>query len=556
MADIFKIEQDIKEIIDQLKGICNVCGLTGSAGEEIIMTSTFLYKFLNDKFMWNLENFSKEIGLSSEDILNNEEDSLSAFYDTYEKEVAFTREDTITYLADYVNTDTFYKIFDDTLEHISNNEKNEKFSIVTSGGERKPIFTRITEYVEISKRKNFAADIFKVISNQKFDFSGAFEDNFDFYSTIFEYLIKDYNKDSGAYAEYFTPQVISKIIARILVNMSPVEDTLYEIYDPSAGSGSLILHLANELGEGSFGNKAVVYTQDVSQKSTRFLRLNMMLNGLVESLDNIIEGDTLLYPAHYKEKGKRETGLKKFDYITANPPFKCDFSTTRDSIDTKWGGTERFFAGVPTIPPKDKTKMAIYLLFIQHILYSLNDNGKAAIVVPTGFLTASDNISKSIRTKITDNKWLKGVINMPSLIFANTGTSVSIIFIDKAKAEERKEAILIDAANLGTKVKDGKTLRVILSSEEIKLIEDTFIGFNVIEDFSVKVSYQEINEKKYSWSAGQYFPINNTLIEITVEDYNRKYNEFKNTLENLFDDNKALDTALLSQLEELKYDSK
>ena len=75
--------------------------------------------------------------------------------------------------------------------------------------------------------------------------------------------------------------------------MSPVEDKIYEVHDPSAGSGSLVLHLANELGRGSFGDKAQVYTQDISGKSTRFLRINMLLNGLTNSLDNIIEGDTL-----------------------------------------------------------------------------------------------------------------------------------------------------------------------------------------------------------------------------------------------------------------------
>ena len=160
------------------------------------------------------------------------------------------------------------------------------------------------------KRNNFAKNIFGIISQEKFDFGNAFKNNFDFYSTIFEYLIKDYNVASGVYAEYFTPQAISSIISKILVNMSPVEDKLYEIYDPSAGSGSLILHLANELGQGSFGEKAQVYTQDISGKSSRFLRINMMLNGLTHSLDNIIEGDTLVTPAHYSVPHDPSSGVK------------------------------------------------------------------------------------------------------------------------------------------------------------------------------------------------------------------------------------------------------
>ena len=216
--------------------------------------------------------------------------------------------------------------------------------------------------------------------------------------------------------------------------MSGVEDKIYEIYDPSAGSGSLVLHLAHELGNGKFGNKARVYTQDISQKSSRFLRINMLLNGLKESLENIIEGDTLTSPAHYKVKDDETSGLKQFDFITSNPPFKTDFSSSRDKIENDWKNTQRFFAGVPNIPNKDKDKMAIYLCFIQHILYSLKDGGKAAIVVPTGFITAKSGIERKIREKIIDNKWLRGVISMPSNIFANTGTNVSVLFIDKTNS--------------------------------------------------------------------------------------------------------------------------
>ena len=206
MADILKLENDIKSIIDELKGTCQTAGLTGSAAEEVVITSTFLYKFLNDKFMWNLANFCDEIGMEQEDVLNNVGDSMDAFYDTYASDVAFTREDTITYLATKVNADRFYSAFDDVLEHISNNPRNEDFSIETADGEKKPLFTRITENVESSKRNNFAKSIFAIIARTKFDFGEAFENNFDFYSTIFEYLIKDYNVASGTYAEYFTPQ--------------------------------------------------------------------------------------------------------------------------------------------------------------------------------------------------------------------------------------------------------------------------------------------------------------------------------------------------------------
>lgn len=552
MPDIFTLETKIKQMIDELKGLCQTNGLSNQASEEVVITSVFLYKFLNDKFMANLKDFANEIGLSSEEVLNDKEDELSGFYDSYPRDVAFRYEDTIECLINEVGNDDFYRLFDDALERISNYPRNEEFSIDTADGGRKPLFTRITENVEVSKRNNFAKNIFGIISQDKFDFGEAFKNNFDFYSAIFEYLIKDYNVASGVYAEYFTPQAISSIIAKILVNMTPVEDKIYEIYDPSAGSGSLVLHLANELGEGAFGDRAQVYTQDISGKSSRFLRINMLLNGLTNSLDNIIEGDTLDTPAHYNIPHDPGSGVKKFDYITSNPPFKMDFSATRDMIEQKWSDTDRFFAGVPKIPNKKKESMAIYLCFIQHILWSLKDDGKAAIVVPTGFITAQSGIEKKVRQRIVDEHWLKGVISMPSNIFANTGTNVSVLFIDKSNQDGK--IMLVDASKLGEKRKEGKNQRTVLSEKEVEKIENTFINQEVVEDFSVKVSYEDIQDKNYSLSAGQYFEVKIEYVELSTEEFNQRMEAYSSRLEKYFAEGKRLEKEIEEQLGELKYD--
>lgn len=558
MPDIFTLENKIKQIIDELKGLCQTNGLSNQASEEVVITSVFLYKFLNDKFMANLKVFADEIDMSYEDVLKNENAEMDAFYDTYSQNVAFTYDETIEYLINKVSYNEFYKLFDDALERISNNTKNEVFSVETADGTRKPLFTRITENVEASRRNNFAKNIFGIISQEKFDFGDAFKENFDFYSTIFEYLIKDYNVASGVYAEYFTPQAISAIIAKILVNMTPVEDRLYEIYDPSAGSGSLVLHLANALGKGSFGDKAQVYTQDISGKSSRFLRINMLLNGLTNSLNNIIEGDTLDIPAHYNVPHDPSSGVKQFDYITSNPPFKMDFSSTRDGIEQKWAeseerdGIRRFFAGIPKIPNAKKESMSIYLCFIQHILWSLKEDGKAAIVVPTGFITAQSGIEKTIRQTIVEKKWLKGAISMPSNIFANTGTNVSVLFIDKSNASG--DIMLIDASKLGRKVKDGKNQKTVLDEKEVKLIEDTFIHQDVIDDFSVKVSYESIAEKNYSFSAGQYFEVKIEYIELSEEDFNKRMAAYAERLDKLFKEGEKLEESIKERLGELKYE--
>ena len=559
MPDIFTLENKIKQIIDDLKGLCSTNGLSNQASEEVVITSVFLYKFLNDKFMSNLKEFAAELDMDYKDVLKNENYEMDAFYDSYPQDVAFTYDETIEYLINKTSNDRFYELFDDALEKISNDTKNEAFSVDTADGGRKPLFTRITENVEASKRNNFAKNIFGIISQDKFDFGDAFKNNFDFYSTIFEYLIKDYNVASGVYAEYFTPQAISSIIAKILVNMTPVEDKVYEVYDPSAGSGSLVLHLANELGEGSFGDKAHVFTQDISGKSSRFLRINMLLNGLTGSLDNIIEGDTLETPAHYNTPHDATSGVKQFDYITANPPFKTDFSSTRNSIEQKWAeceeheGLKRFWAGIPKIPNKKKDSMAIYLCFIQHILWSLKPDGKAAVIVPTGFITAQSGIEKTIRQTIIEKKWLKGVISFPSNIFANTGTNVSVMFIDKSNQDG--EILLVDASKLGTKVKDGKNQKTVLSNEEIEKIYNTFINQEVIDDFSVMVTYDQITEKNYSFSAGQYFEVKIEFVELTQEEFNQKMATYTANLDKLFSEGKSLEDSIKERLGELKYDN-
>lgn len=553
MTNYYEYERKIESMIDELQGLCSQQGLSNTASEEEVVTTVFLYKFLNDKFMYNLNKFGEDIGETVEELLANENDELDAFYDEHSQDVMFRTEDTIESLVKHVSKDNFYEHFDAALERISNYEANDKFKVEEADGTRLPLFTRLSDLVSRDSKNGFAVSIFSIITQEKFQFQDAYENSFDFYSTVFEYLIKNYNVASGTYAEYFTPQACSSIISKILVNMSEIdENKLYEITDFAAGSGSLILHLANELGHGKFGNRARVYTQDISAKSSRFLRLNMMLNGLTESLDNIIKGDTLLTPAHYNIAHDPSSGLKKYDFITINPPFKTDFSSTRDDIEHKWQNTDRFFAGIPNIPKTKKDSMAIYTCFLQHVLYSLKDDGKAAVIVPTGFITAQSGIEKRIREKIVNEHWLKGVISMPSNIFANTGTNISIIFIDKTN--QNGEVLLMDASDMGEKVKEGKNQRVVLSNEEVKQIEDIFINHEVIEDRSVSVTYDEIKEKNYSLSAGQYFDVKIEYVELTQDEFKEKMDVYKADLNHYFLEGKRLEEEIFEGLEELDYE--
>jgi len=196
--------------------------------------------------------------------------------------------------------------------------------------------------------------------------------------------------------------------------------------------------------------------------------------------------------------------------------------------------------------------MDIFLLFIQHIIYSLKSDGQAAIVVPTGFITAQKSIEKKIRQHLVDNQMLSGVVSMPSNIFATTGTNVSILFIDKKN--KGGDVVLIDASNLGTKVNDGENQKTVLSPKEEQKIVETFIKKEAVEDFSVTVSYEDIKEKNYSLSAGQYFDIKIDYVDITAEEFEAKMTAFQNKLSDLFQQSHTLEKEIEEQMKGIKYE--
>lgn len=529
-----------KALIDELKAVCASYGLGNDGNEFKIISQIFLYKFLNDKFAYEIKKLKPELAKS-----DHWEAELSKIKDSEYQLLQFQLGEStaflkphqlIGYLFDRQNEPDFAKMVDDTLIDIAVNN-NDLFSVKTEDGQKIQLFDRLTEYVS-SKRDAFAKALFNKLT--LFNFENIMGEGFDFFATIFEYLIKDYNSDAGGkYAEYYTPHAVSKIIANILVP-EPVSNVT--IYDPSAGSGTLLMNLAHAIGP----DKCTVYSQDISQKSSNLLRLNLVLNNLVHSIENVIQGNTMTDPYH-----KMDNKLRQFEYIVSNPPFKLDFSDDVDTLNKK-ENKARFFAGVPKVPAKKKASMAIYTLFLQHIIYSLKEGvGKAAIVVPTGFITAQSGIEKKIRKKIVDSKMLAGVVSMPSNIFATTGTNVSILFLDAANKEE---VVLVDASNLGTTVKEDKNQKTLLSEEEEDKIIQTFVHKEAVEDFSVVVRYEDIKTKNYSLSAGQYFEIKIEYVDITAEEFEAKIKGFESNLESLFTESRSLENEIQDNLKTLRYE--
>lgn len=536
------------ELIDSLKSTTGAFGLAGTGWEYKIVTEIFLYKFFNDKFGYEAKK-NKIYGkrLSEAEKWDKEYDSFTEedIEDLFSYLPAsvprLKPEHTLSHVYNSANKSDFATLLDDTLLNIAS-LNSDTFAVTTSGNSKVNIFSQITTYItDTNKRDEFAKSLIRNIAS--FNFEEVFSEKYDFFSGIFEHLLKGFNNAGGGkYAEYYTPRAIAQVMARLLIGDN-ADLRGMTCYDPSAGTGTLLMSLAHQIGE----NRCSIYSQDISEKSSEMLRLNLILNNLSSSLPNVIQGNTLLEPSHKESNGT----LKQFDFIVSNPPFKLDFPEYRDTLATD---TTRFWAGVPNAVKKvdpDKPKMAIYTCFIQHVLSSLKDTGKGAIVIPTGFITAKSGVEKKILERIVNEKWVYGCVSMPSNVFATTGTNVSVLFFDKSRNNEK--VILIDASKLGEEYKEGNNQKRRLRDFEIDKIVNTFQNKESIEDFSVAVSYDEIKEKGYSLSAGQYFDIKIEYIDISEEEFNQRMTDYKTTLKQQFEESHRLEAEIMQQLESLGF---
>lgn len=536
------------ELIDSLKRTTGAYGLAGTGSEYKIVTEIFLYKFFNDKFGYE----AKKNRVYGERLKNAEK--WDAEYDTFtedEVEDLFSYlpasvprlkpHHTLSHLYNSSGKGDFSTILDATLLDIAT-LNSDTFSVTTSGKSKVKIFSYVTTYIaDTQKRDDFAKALLKNVAS--FNFEGVFDEKYDFFSGIFEYLLKGFNNAGGGkYAEYYTPRAIAHVMARLLVGDNSDLKGM-TCYDPSAGTGTLLMALAHQIGE----DRCSIYSQDISEKSSEMLRLNLILNNLSASLPNVIQGNTLLEPYHKEPNGT----LKQFDFIVSNPPFKLDFPEYREKLNSDG---VRFWAGVPNSVTKidpNKPKMAIYTCFIQHVINSLKEGtGKAAIVIPTGFITSKSGVEKRILEKIVEKRWIYGCVSMPSNVFATTGTNVSVLFFDKSCSHDK--VILIDASKLGEEYKEGNNQKRRLRPFEIDKIVNTFKNKETVEDFSVAVSYKEIKEKGCSLSAGQYFDIKIDYVDITEEEFNKRMSEYKQTLSQQFEESHRLEKEIMKQLECLK----
>lgn len=372
MSDI-NITESTVALIDSLKSTTAEFGLAGTGSEYKIVIEIFLYKFFNDKFGYE----AKKDKVYGERLRRAEK--WDAEYDTFtdeEVEDLFSYlpssvprlkpEHTLAHLYNATGKGDFSTLLDATLIDIAK-INSDTFSVSTSGKSRVNIFSAVTSYVtDTQKRDEFAKSLMRKVAS--FNFEDVFTEKYDFFSRVFEHLLKGFNNAGGGkYAEYYTPRAIAQVMARLLVGDN-AELRGVTCYDPSAGTGTLLMALAHQIGE----DRCTIYSQDISEKSSEMLRLNLILNNFAASLPNVVQGNTLLEPSHRNPDGT----LKKFDFIVSNPPFKLDFPEYRDTLASDG---VRFWAGVPNAVSKidpAKPKMAIYTCFIQHVINSLKSTGK------------------------------------------------------------------------------------------------------------------------------------------------------------------------------------
>lgn len=340
--------------------------------------------------------------------------------------------------------------------------------------------------------------LISVFQNPSIDFKNNRASGDDIIGDAYEYFMMKFAQESGkSKGQFYTPSEVSRIIARLIGigNIKQTATKKWTLYDPAAGSGSLLIRSADEAPVDENGDSIVtIFGQEKYPDTAGLAKMNFILHN--KGTGEIKSGNTLSAPQYLDEFEE----LKKFDFIVMNPPFS-DKSWT-DGIKPSEDKYKRFDGY--GIPPEKNGDYAWFL----HVLKSLDRNGKAGIVMPHGVLFRG-NAEETIRIKVLKKKYIKGIVSLPPNLFYGTGIPACIIIIDKEDAQTREGIFLIDASR-GFK-KDGSKNR--LREQDIEKIVQTFINQDVIPGYSRFVKYSDVlDENGGNLNIPRYIPkIDDTL---------------------------------------------
>lgn len=319
-----------------------------------------------------------------------------------------------------------------------------------------------------------------VFQNPAIDFKNNRASGDDIIGDAYEYFMMKFAQESGkSKGQFYTPSEVSRIIARLIGigNIRQMPTKKWTLYDPAAGSGSLLIRAADEAPVDENSDSIVtIFGQEKDHATAGLAKMNLILHQ--KGTGEIKRGNTLVDPAFTDDFGE----LKKFDFIVMNPPFSD--KSWSDGIKTSEDKYKRFDGY--GIPPEKNGDYAWFL----HVLKSLDSNGKAGIIMPHGVLFRG-NAEETIRIKVLEKRYIKGIVSLPANLFYGTGIPACIVIIDKENAETRDGIFLIDASR-GFK-KDGNKNR--LREQDIEKIEQTFTNQLEIFGYSRFVKYEEVLEQ-------------------------------------------------------------
>jgi type I restriction enzyme M protein len=303
------------------------------------------------------------------------------------------------------------------------------------------------------------------------DFKGSRAEGDDLLGDAYEYLMRHFATDSGkSKGQFYTPAEVSRVIAKLL-QIPPDALRSCTVYDPTCGSGSLLIKVAEESRNG-----LSIYGQEKDNATWALAKMNMILHGHEDN--EIAKGDTITSP-HFVTG----TQLRTFDYAVANPPFSL--KSWSNGLESEYG---RFEFGRPPAKNGDYA-------FLLHILKSLKGHGKAAVVLPHGVLFRG-NAEASIRRELLRRGYIKGIIGLPANLFFGTGIPACIVVLDKENAQARTGVFMIDASR--GFIKDGNKNR--LRSQDIHKIVDVFTRHIEIERYSRMVPLHEIADPRNDYN--------------------------------------------------------
>src|SRR5690625_977279 len=322
-------------------------------------------------------------------------------------------------------------------------------------------------------------NLIAIFEDEALDFSKNQASDDDILGDAYEYLMRHFATESGkSKGQFYTPAEVSRVMAQVIgIDETATQDQT--IYDPTAGSGSLLLKAADEAPRG-----LTIYGQEKDNSTVALAKMNMILHN--NEIAEIAQGDTITSP-QFIENNK----LRRFDFAVSNPPFST--KSWSNGIDPENDLYERFDGY--GIPPAKNGDYAFFL----HFLKSLKSTGKGAIILPHGVLFRG-NIEAEIRKNVIEHGYIKGIIGMPANLFYGTGIPASIIVIDKEDAHERTGIFMIDASE--GFIKDGNKNR--LREQDIHKIVDVFNHQIPIEGYSRMVLRTEIAENDYNLNIPRY----------------------------------------------------